>query len=202
MVDKDAGSSHPRPNDLISTAAKVRLWPWAYIIIGLALLWLTGAAYYTNTAEGFRTRNANNWLLHNPEEIRCPRPVDLAGIMDILGSVNALQQTVTDTAWEKARKDTARELARNLRGNVSIGRSRRVVTGTPLPQADLVDALFNELDRRCTPEQLTIRVAEIQAQNIAAERQIYLLAYIGIVPSCLLLLAVLWMMCRGKRSTK
>jgi len=180
----------------------MRLWPWTYIVIGLALLWLTGAAYYTNTAEGFRIRDASNWLLHNPEEIRCPRPVELAGIMDILGSVNALQQTVTDAAWEKARIDTAREFARNLRGNVSIGRSRRAVTGTSLPQADLVDALFNELDRRCTPEQLTIRVAKIQVQKMGAERQIYLLAYIGIAPSCLFLLAALWTMRRGKRSVK
>ena len=161
----------------------MKLWPWPYFVIGLALLWTAGVAYHTDPAEGFRTRDASNWLLRHPEEIRCPRPAELARIMDALSSSNALQQTVTDAAQEKMRNDTARELAGNLRARrIAIERSRGADTATPLPRADLIDALVEESDRRCTPEQRSIRVAEIQAQEAGADRRIYSLAYLGVAP--------------------
>lgn len=176
--------------------------PWPYFVIGLALLWTAGVAYYTNPAEGFRVRDASNWLLRHPEEIRCPRPAELERIMDALSSANALQRTVTDAAQERARNDTARELTGNLRGRVSVGRSRGADTGTPLPRADLVDALVEESDRRCTPEERAIRVTEIQAREAGADRQIYSLAYLGIAPSCLFMLAALWVLRRGRRTVQ
>ena len=178
----------------------MKLWPWPYFVIGLALLWTAGVAYHTDPAEGFRTRDASNWLLRHPEEIRCPRPAELARIMDALSSSNALQQTVTDAAQEKMRNDTARELAGNLRGRIAIERSRGADTATPLPRADLIDALVEESDRRCTPEQRSIRVAEIQAQEAGADRRIYSLAYLGVAPSCLLMLAAFWVLRRGHRT--
>ena len=180
----------------------MKLWPWPYFVIGLALLWTAGVAYYTNPAEGFRTRDASNWLVRHPEEIRCPRPEELARIMDALGTASADQQTIADAEQERARSATARELAGNLRGVVAIGRRRGADTGTPLPRADLVDALVEESDRRCTPEQRTIRVAEVQAQEARADRQIYSLAYLGIAPSCLLMLAALWVLRRGRRTVQ
>jgi hypothetical protein len=180
----------------------MKLLPWPYFVIGLALLWTAGVAYYTDPAEGFRTRDTSNWLLRHPEEIRCPRPAELARIMDALSSANVLQQTVVDAAQEKARSDTARELAGNLRGTVAIDRSRGADTGTPLPRADLVDALVEESDRRCKPDQRMVRIVKIQAQEAGADRQIYSLAYLGIAPSCLLMLAALWVLRRGRRTVK
>jgi hypothetical protein len=179
----------------------MKLWPWPYFVIGLAFLWTVGVAYYTDPAEGFRIRDTSNWLLRNQDEIRCPRPEALARIMADLSSANALQQTVSETEQEKARAATARELVGNLRGRTTIERSRGGDTGTIVPRADLVDALVVESDRRCTPEQRTIRVAEIQEQETSANRRIYSLAYLGITPSGLLMLAALWVLRRGRRTT-
>ncbi len=175
-------------------------WPWPYYVIGLALLWSAGIAYITDPAEGFRVRDTSNWLLRHPQEIRCPRPAQLLRIIGQLNRSTAGQQKIADIEQEKARSATARELAGSLRGQVSIEPSRGADTGTLRPRADLVDALVEESDRRCTPEQRTLRVAEIKAREAHAERQIYTLAYLGVAPSCLLMLAALWVLRRGRRA--
>jgi hypothetical protein len=174
-------------------------WPWPYYVIGIALLWSAGIAYVTDPAEGFRVRDTSNWLLQHPQEIRCPRPERLSRIIGQLNQSTAGQQEIADTEQEKAREATARELAGSLRGRVAIESSRGADTGTLRPRADLVDALVEESDRKCTPEQRTLRVAEIKAQEARAERQIYTLAYLGVAPSCLLMLAALWVLRRGRR---
>ncbi len=173
-------------------------WPWPYYVIGLALLWSAGIAYVTDPAKG--VRDTSSWLLRYPEEIRCPRPEQLSRIIGQLNQSTAGQQEIADTEQEKARAATARELAGSLRGRVAIERSRGADTGTLRPRADLVDALVEESDRRCTPEQRTIRITEIRAQEASAERQIYALAYLGIAPSCLLMLAAVWVLRRGRRA--
>ncbi len=169
-------------------------WPWPYYVIGIALLWSVGVAFVTEPAEGFRIRDTSNWLLRNPQEIRCPRPEQLARIMVQINQSNASQQELVSIENDKVRSATAREMIAGMRGQVTVERSRAADIGTPLPRADLVDALVEESDRRCTPEQRTIRIAEIKAQEAGAERQIYTLAYLGIAPSCLLMLAALWVL--------
>ena len=175
-------------------------WPWPYYVIGLALLWSAGIAYVTDPAEGFRVRDTSNWLLRHPEQIRCPRPERLSRIIGQLNRSTAGQQEVADTEQEKAREATARDLVGSLRGQVVVESSRGADTLTLRPNAELVDALVAESDRRCTPEQRTLRVAEIKTQEARAERQIYALAYLGVAPSCLLMLAALWVLRRGRRA--
>ena len=169
-------------------------WPWPYYVIGTALLWSVGVAFVTEPAKGFRVRDTSNWLLRNPQEIRCPRPEHMARIVGQLNQSIASQQELDFLEDEKARTATAREMIAGMRGQVSVERSRGADTGTLLPRADLVDALVEESDRRCTPEQRTIRITKIKAQEAGAERQIYALAYFGIAPSCLLILAALWLL--------
>ena len=178
----------------------MKRWPWPYYVIVLALLWFAGVAFATNPAEGFRVRDTSNWLLGHPDEIRCPRPEQLSRIIAQLNNSNAEQQSIVDAEQEKARTTTAREMTGNLRGRVSVERSRSGVDTGPLrPRADLVDALVEESDRRCTPEQRTIRITEIKAQEAGADRQIYALAYLGIAPSCLLVLAAVWVLRKGRQ---